>query len=121
MYKFMTANTALNMTQNALVSLALCEGFLMFERKPKPQDPIDALKGLAVRPGLSNKQWLNLLLLHMQKASINSFTLKKSKGIPPLPPTLEEDLHEGELDFDKIINCLKTRDQRQLFLPFNDN
>ncbi len=51
------------------------------------------------------KAWVNLLLLHICKDSGSSFTLQRSKGIPPIP--LEEEVPPGELDFDRIINRLK--------------
>jgi hypothetical protein len=50
-------------------------------------------------------QWVNLLLLHMYKDSIDTYPLYRSRGIPPVPH--EDELNDGALSFDGIINCLK--------------
>jgi hypothetical protein len=64
---------------------------------------LDELKELANRNPAA--VWVNLLLLHMYKSNLESFTLKKSEGIPLIPH--RDEVPEGELDFTKIINRLK--------------
>lgn len=64
---------------------------------------LDELKVLANRSPA--KAWVNLLLMHIYKSHIESFTLKKSEGIPLIP--LRDEVPKGELDFAKIINRLK--------------
>ena len=77
----------------------------MLRKKEKRKDSID-LSDLKILSDVTPaKVWVNLLLLHMYKDSVGSFTLNKSKGIPSIP--LEDEVPEGELDFDKIINRLK--------------
>ena len=51
------------------------------------------------------KEWVYSLLEYMLKDHVGSFTLVKSQGIPSIP--LRDELPEGKLDFDKIINRLK--------------
>jgi len=72
-------------------------------RKRKDSIDLDELKELRARSPV--KTWVNLLLLHICKDAVGSFTLQKSKGIPPIP--FEEDVPPGGFDFDKIINRLK--------------
>jgi hypothetical protein len=72
-------------------------------RKRKDSIDLDDLKELSERSPA--KYWVNLLLMHMCRDSVSSFTLQKSKGIPPIPG--EEHMPPGGFDFDKIINRLK--------------
>lgn len=51
------------------------------------------------------ESWVNLLLLHMYKDSIKTYILDNSQGIPPIPH--DEELPDGELNFESIINRLK--------------
>jgi len=48
---------------------------------------------------------VNLFLLHLCRDSGGSHTLRKSKGIPPIPH--DEEVPPGGFDFDRIINRLK--------------
>jgi hypothetical protein len=64
--------------------------------------PDNLIKIKSSPPG---KEWISLFLLYMFNESMSSFTLQKSSGIPPIP--LEDEISEGELSFDKIINRLK--------------
>jgi hypothetical protein len=72
----------------------------------KKKDSIDEVE-LTVLERNRNpaKAWVNLLLLHILKNDLGTFTLEKSKGIPAIP--LEEEVPDGELSFEGIINRLK--------------
>lgn len=73
------------------------------ERKRKESIDLNELKEL--REASPVKTWVNLLLLHISRESVNSFTLNRSNGIPPIP--FDEEVPPGGFDFDKIINRLK--------------
>ena len=79
----------------------------MWIRKRRHKDSIDIdideIKELRGRSPA--KTWVNLLLLDMSRDSVNTYTLKQSQGIPPVAH--EEDLPEGEISFERIINRLK--------------
>jgi hypothetical protein len=82
-------------------------GNTMWSKKPKRTDSIDCGELRAVPSCSPARTWVNLFLLHMYKDDIDVFPLQKSKGIPPLPPIMEDDLPSGELSFDSILNRLK--------------
>jgi hypothetical protein len=74
-------------------------------KRDKRKDSIELDELRELSDPVPAKEWVNLLFMHMFKTHLESFTLKKSEGIPPIP--LEDELPEGELDFNKIINRLK--------------
>lgn len=78
----------------------------MWMKRRKQKDPIvfDDLKDLSAESPV--KYWVNLFLFHIYKDSISSYTLDQSQGIPPVP--YQEELPDGELSFEGIINRLKT-------------
>jgi hypothetical protein len=63
----------------------------------------DDLTDLAV---VSARTWVNFLFLHMYRDCLDTYILQRSSGIPDIP-TMEDDLPNGELSFDRIINHLK--------------
>ena len=75
----------------------------MFKKKHNSPniDLLTEVKGTCT-PSIS---WVNSLLMHMYRDSISDFSLSKSKGIPSIP--LQDELPEGELSFDRIINRFK--------------
>ena len=73
-------------------------------RKKKNLTDVVELTELKPNRSLANA-WVNLLLMHIWKDDLGTFTLEKSKGIPPVP--LEEEVPDGELNFESIINRLK--------------
>lgn len=77
----------------------------MWKKRIKPKNTIilHELKRLTLENPV--KTWINLLLLYMYKDSIDVYKLDQSKGIPPIPH--EEELPDGELSFEGIINRLK--------------
>ena len=77
----------------------------MWIRKRRPENCIDLDELKILSAAFPAKTWVNLLLLHMSKDSLSTYTLKQSQGIPPVPH--EEDLPDGEISFERIINRLK--------------
>ena len=78
----------------------------MKRKKDKRKDSIEPDELKECSNGLTPaKKWVNLFLQHMFESHLKSVILKKSEGIPPIH--LEDELPEGELDFNKIINRLK--------------
>lgn len=79
----------------------------MLRKRKKPISPceIDLDEFKALQEASPSKVWVNLFLLHLCRDSESSFTLQKSKGIPPIP--FEEEVPPGGFDFDKIMNRLK--------------
>jgi len=76
-------------------------------KRRKKKDSIDEAELTELEPNrYPVKAWVNLLLMHILKDDPGTFTLEKSQGIPAIP--LEEEVPDGELSFEGIINRLKT-------------
>jgi hypothetical protein len=75
----------------------------MFWKKKAPLDHV--WMDLDLSDQVPEKVWVNLFLLDMFRSKRESVTLNRSQGIPSIP--LEDEVPEGGLDFDKIMNRLK--------------
>ena len=76
----------------------------MFVKKEKK--PSVDLDRLLIGPQSPATVWVNSLLMYMVKDSVSHFMFRKSDGIP-LIPLDNDDVLDGEISFDAIINRLK--------------
>jgi hypothetical protein len=81
------------------------KGHTLSTKRGKQKKTIDLDKLVALSYPSTAASWVNLLLLHMYKDSIKTYILDHSQGIPPVPH--DEELPDGELNFESIINRLK--------------